>query len=75
MNSLDDFLTLVHDEVGLLVTPQTVADEWDQLPGWDSVLLITLLSAIERRTARPVSLPEMLQARNLEEVYQLAMAR
>ncbi len=74
MNSIDDFVTLVSEEIGLQVTLDTVTAEWDQLPGWDSVHLIALLSAIERATGRPVSLPDMLKAANLAEIYQFAVA-
>ncbi|MFC8079307.1 acyl carrier protein [Streptomyces sp. NPDC057307] len=72
MNSLAEFVTLVHEELGIEVTVDTVGKSWDDVPGWDSVHLITLLSLLERETRRPVSLPDMLEAGSLKEVYDLA---
>ncbi|WP_194916649.1 phosphopantetheine-binding protein [Catenulispora rubra] len=75
MNDLADFVALVHDEIGLPVTMENVHLDFDQTPGWDSVHLIALLAAVERETQRPVSLPEMLRARSLAEIYTRAVAR
>jgi acyl carrier protein len=74
VNSLDDFVSLVRDQLGLPVTLENVTDGWDELPGWDSVHLISLLAALERETRRPISLPGMLEAASLQEIYALAVA-
>lgn len=74
MNSLDDFVALVRDELGLPVTAENVGHGWDELPDWDSVHLISLLSALERETHRPISLPAMMEAASLQEIYALAVA-
>jgi acyl carrier protein len=75
MNSIDDFVELVRNELGLPVTAETVGVEFDHLGGWDSMHLLTLLTVLERRTQRRISLPDLLQASSLEQVYRLAEAR
>jgi hypothetical protein len=74
VNSLDDFVALVRDELGLPVTAENVGSGWDELPEWDSVHLISLLSALERATRRPISLPAMMEAESLHDIYTLAVA-
>lgn len=74
MNSLDDFLHLLHDEVGLPVDAADARADLDQVAGWDSVHLLTLLTVLERRTGRTLALPDVLQARSLADIYALAVA-
>ena len=74
MNSLDDFVALVRDELGLPVTTETVGVAFDELAGWDSVHLLSLLAVLERATGRRIALPDILQAPNLEHVYGLVAA-
>jgi acyl carrier protein len=74
MDDIDDFITLVRDEIGLPVTRENVGAHFDELAEWDSVHLLTLLTAVERETRHPVSLPRMMEATSLEQIYQLATA-
>jgi len=69
MKSIDDLIGLVRDEIGLPVTSGDATRDFDQLSGWDSVYLLHLAMLLERETGRPVSLPELLDARNLDAVY------
>jgi acyl carrier protein len=71
VNNLDEFMTLVRDELGLPVTAEDAGCAFDELAGWDSVHLLWLLTLVERRTGRQVSLPDLLEARSLEQVYSL----
>lgn len=73
MITIDDFIALVQDEVGLAVTAQHASLHFDQVPGWDSVHLLSLLTALERKTGRSISLPEILEASNLADIYSLAL--
>ncbi|MFJ5927433.1 phosphopantetheine-binding protein [Kitasatospora sp. NPDC092948] len=66
-----EFAALVSDEIGIEVTESELALDFDQLPGWDSVQLLSLLVLLERRVARQLSLPDLLDVRNLETVYEL----
>jgi acyl carrier protein len=69
MNSIDEFVAVVRDELGLAVTVADAERSFDEIPDWDSVHLLWLLTVVERRTGRSVSLPDVLEARNLEDVY------
>lgn len=73
MKTIDDFVVLVRDELGLAVTADTVGLAFDQLDGWDSVHLLALLTALERATGNRISLPDVLEARSLEHIYGLAV--
>lgn len=69
MESINDLIDLVRDEVGLPVTEEDATRDFDQLTGWDSVYLLHLAMVLERETGRPVSLPDLLEARSLDAVY------
>jgi acyl carrier protein len=70
---VDDFLSLVETELGLQVTSQEATRSFDELTGWDSVHLLSLIAAVERRTGRQVSLARVLEASNLVEIYLVAV--
>ncbi|MES9544135.1 MULTISPECIES: acyl carrier protein [unclassified Actinomadura] len=74
MNTIDDLVALVRDELGLPVTVETAGLEFDSLPGWDSVHLLWLLTVLEERTGRSLSMPDLLEAASLESVYALVAA-
>jgi acyl carrier protein len=74
MNDLHEFLTFVQDEIGLAVTDTDAHRNLDEIPGWDSVHLLWILTALERRTGRAISLPDVLEAANLEQIYRTAVA-
>jgi acyl carrier protein len=71
--TMDDFLTLVRDETGLAVTDTDTERGLDQVDGWDSLHLLSLLGALEKATGRPVSLPAVLEASSLRQIYQVAV--
>lgn len=71
MNDLDDFIALVRDELGLDVNTEDGERSLDEIPGWDSVHLLWLLSIVEQRTGRSVSLPDVLEARSLRSIYSM----
>jgi acyl carrier protein len=75
MNSIDEFVAVVRDELGLAVTVADSGRSFDELPDWDSVYLLWLLTAVERRTGRTISLPDVLEARTLEDLYAAVMDR
>lgn len=72
--SIDDFVALVSDELGLPVTVADADRSFDELPGWDSVHLLWLLTTLERETGRQISLPDLLAAKSLEQVHALAVS-
>jgi acyl carrier protein len=73
VNTVDEFVTLVCDEVGLQITAADMDAGFDQVPGWDSVHLLTLMMALERSTGRTLSMPALLEAPSLGHVYRLAV--
>ncbi|MFK0297181.1 acyl carrier protein [Streptomyces sp. NPDC090442] len=74
MNSIDAFMTLIQDDLGLPVDDSDVDRALETVPGWDSVHLITLLSMLERETGRSLSLPAALEATTLRGLYDVAVA-
>jgi acyl carrier protein len=73
VNTVDDFVALVREEVGVAITTADLESALDQVGGWDSVHLLTLMMAMERRTGRPLSMPDLLEARSLGQIYRLAV--
>ncbi|GHI97930.1 MULTISPECIES: phosphopantetheine-binding protein [Streptomyces] len=73
MTTIDDFLVLVRHEIGLPVGPEHADVPLDQVPGWDSMHLLALLTALERQTGRSISLPDVLEAESLHEIHELAV--
>jgi acyl carrier protein len=71
VKTIDDFVTIVRDQVGLDVTVDTTRLAFDEVPGWDSVHLLGLMAAMETDTGRSVPLPDLLEAPSLEGIYEL----
>jgi acyl carrier protein len=74
VNTIDDFLAILRDELGLQVSTQHAGLELDQVADWDSVYLLSLLTILERRTGRSLQLAAMLEAATLAEMYAVAVA-
>jgi acyl carrier protein len=74
VNTIDDFITLLRDEMGMPVSAGDAALSLDQVAGWDSVHVLSLLSVLERRTGRSLPLADVLEAGSLEDIYRLAVA-
>jgi len=75
MTTLDMFVELVRDELGLPVTRQNVGSALEDIPGWDSIHMLALLMVLERETSQRLSLPEMLDADSLQSIYEMAVGR
>jgi acyl carrier protein len=75
VNNIDDFLVLVRDGLGLPVTADDATRRLDEVPGWDSVHLLWLLTALEREAGLQVSLPALLEAASLEDIYLAAVGQ
>ena len=69
MTTVDDFVALVQDELGLDITAADLSRGLDEVAGWDSVYLLALATAAEQRTGRPVRLPDLLDAASLADIY------
>ncbi|GGT22201.1 acyl carrier protein [Streptomyces chromofuscus] len=71
--TLDDYVRLVTEEIGMPLAPGQVAADFDELPEWDSLHLLRLVTALEPAIGRRVPVGEVLQARSLKEIYDLAV--
>lgn len=72
MNTIDDFVDIVRDEIGIPVTADTLTLGFDELPGWDSVHLLSLVMVLERETGRRIAMLDVLEASSLKHIYGLA---
>jgi acyl carrier protein len=75
METLDEFLEFVYRETGLEVAPAQADASFDDLAGWDSVYLLALLTALEKKTGHRVSLTDALEARSLADIYRTEATR
>lgn len=71
--TLDDYVRLVNDEIGMPLEPEQVACDFDELPDWDSLYLLKLVTALELATSRKVPVGRIFEARSLKEIYDLAV--
>jgi acyl carrier protein len=72
VNSLEDFITLVRDELGMPVTVADAERRLHDLPGWDSLHLLRLVTVLEDVAGRSISVIDLLEAPNLKFIYGLA---
>ncbi|AZK92699.1 MULTISPECIES: acyl carrier protein [Streptomyces] len=75
MNSIDDFIRILRDELGLAVDTDDLRRSLDDVNGWDSVHLLALVTVLERITGTRVSLPDALEATSLEHLYTVVSGR
>lgn len=71
MITIDSFIALVNDELGLRVTEADAGVRLEEVPDWDSVHMLWLLTILERTTGRSISMPDILEAKTLEDIYHL----
>ncbi len=69
---LAGFLDLLREELGLDLTVQQAAADFDTLPAWDSVHLLRLVMLLEQDTGRRVPVAAVLRSRTLAQVHALA---
>ena len=72
MISIDEFLAILRDQVGVDASGDDLDRALHELDGWDSVHLLSLLTIVERASGRPLSLPAALEATTLHELYAVA---
>jgi hypothetical protein len=64
-------VALLNEELDLELTPDQADLPLDALPGWDSMLLLRVLLALEAAAAHPQSLADLLTAGTLRELHQV----
>ncbi|MFC6082156.1 hypothetical protein [Sphaerisporangium aureirubrum] len=72
MNTIEDFIALVRDELSLPLTVSDAGRVLDDIPGWDSLHLLWLVTVLEARTGRNISVIDLLDAPDLQSIYRLA---
>jgi hypothetical protein len=72
---IEAFVALLRDELGMDVTADDIGRTLDELPDWDSAHLLWLLTALERGTGAPLSLPDLISAGSLGEIHALTVSR
>lgn len=70
--TVDEFLTIVGTECGVLVRPGDLSTDFDELQGWDSLNLLKLLVALEAATGRRLTVSRFFETRSLADVLRLA---
>jgi len=71
--TLDDFILLIREEIGMPLEAEQVAADFDELPDWDSLYLLKLVTALEVATGHSVPVGKVLEARSLKGIYDLAV--
>ncbi|GAA4254359.1 acyl carrier protein [Dactylosporangium darangshiense] len=74
MKTFEEFVGLLQEELGLPITLEQAGGSLDAVPGWDSMHLLTVLVLLERQSSRQISMPAVLEAGSLRDIYDLAAA-
>ncbi|GAA2077489.1 hypothetical protein GCM10009801_33630 [Streptomyces albiaxialis] len=72
--TLEAFARVVNDELGVDFGPDELTADFDDLPQWDSLFLLKVVTAVESELNRSVPVGKVLEARTLKEIYDLAVA-
>ncbi|MEU7635848.1 MULTISPECIES: phosphopantetheine-binding protein [unclassified Streptomyces] len=73
MRTVLDLIELANDELGLHLRPEDAGTAFDDLPEWDSVHLLRLVTALEDALGGPVPVAEVLGAASLTALFDLAV--
>ncbi|MFG3255688.1 phosphopantetheine-binding protein [Streptomyces sp. NPDC048172] len=71
--TLEDFARIVSDELGVSFGTDELSADFDDLPEWDSLYLLKVVTAVESELRRSVPVGKVLEARSLKEIYDLAV--
>jgi acyl carrier protein len=74
MNNEEDFLRLLRADLGLAIEANELSADLDNVPAWDSMLLLKLVVALERETGRKMPVGRLMAMRSLREMYDEAVA-
>ncbi|WP_231607903.1 acyl carrier protein [Streptacidiphilus albus] len=69
----EDYVVLLRDATGLDLDLPALESDFDSLPGWDSLHLLKLVSALERATGQRIPVGRVLEARSLEQIRRVAV--
>ncbi|MFK4226000.1 acyl carrier protein [Streptomyces sp. NPDC019890] len=63
------FCTLLGEELGFHITPEDLDRPLDDVPEWDSVHLLRLVTVLESVTRRRIPVAELLEAATFRQMY------
>jgi acyl carrier protein len=69
VNNVTDLVKLIQEDLGFFVTESDINTHFDLLEGWDSMFTLRLITSIELKTNSKVSVSNLLQASNIQEIY------
>ena len=69
LGRLDDFLRLLHDECSVDLRGRGAGTRLADVPEWDSVLLLRLVTALEEATGRQLPIRPLLEARTFADIH------
>ncbi|MFH8623366.1 phosphopantetheine-binding protein [Streptomyces vietnamensis] len=69
--NLDEFLLLLHDEFSIDLRERGAGTYLADVPEWDSVLLLQLVTVLEEETGRRLPVRSLFEARTFEQIYAL----
>ncbi|MCX4820515.1 phosphopantetheine-binding protein [Streptomyces sp. NBC_01142] len=73
MHTVVDLISLANEHLGTDLEPGDAARDLAEVPCWDSVHLLRLVSLLESELGRPVPVAEVLEARSLDEIWTAAV--
>lgn len=71
---IEDFCDLVRNETGLDVDIRMVSASFDSIEGWSSIMILMVANGFQRETGSRPSLPKMLKAGSLQELWLAAIS-
>lgn len=74
ITSVEDFLTLLEDELGVRVDPGEVDRPLEDFAEWDSVHLLRLVTVVENVTGRRVRVADLLEATTFRQIHKAAVS-
>ncbi len=75
MNTMDDFVDLIREEIGLNLTLADLNSVFDDIPGWDSINLLRLLVVLEQKYGYSMSMADVLEVPNLASLFDMVECR
>lgn len=75
MITIDDFIRIIRDELGLPLADADLESDLDQVVSWDSMHMLRLVMSLERETGRRVPVGRLLEERSLRGIYERAVAQ
>lgn len=70
-----EFRTLLEEELGLYLEEEDLDRPLDDFPDWDSVLLLRLVTVVERVVERRIPVADLLEVRTFRQMHLVVTER